>query len=85
MTEYDRDQGEVKYGRTQHCVDSDWELGGGKFAGNKSDIIFCSSAHIALLCSHPAAWMQLQSRIRHNDLTELRTVISSFIPLPSMF
>ena len=75
----------LKYGRTQHCVDSDCELGGGKFAGNKSDIIFCSSAHIALLCSYPAAWMQLQSRIRHNDLTELRTVISSFIPVPSMF
>ena len=40
----------LKYGRTQHCVDSDWELGGGKFARNKSDInnIFCT-AHTALL------------------------------------
>ena len=53
MTEYDRDQGEVKYGRTQLCVDSDWGLDGGKFAGNKSEIhiIFCTSAHIAILSS----------------------------------
>ena len=51
MTEYDRDQGEVKYGRTQLCVDSDCGLDGGKFAGNKSEIhiIFCTSAHIAML------------------------------------